>query len=418
MQGSSNLILVELLVLAVCALIAAIWSIRQARRGSRKVEDRFVELYSESLRGICASLDRQDKAFATLRANAARAGAAVDNSLPANSLLQIEQRLSKCRAQYNEALRFTNASHISWDAFAQAKAGTEENWTLLAETTAALNAQVTRRFREMEAEEAERRNRLASAQTRVQELEDRIQSIEEQYADISEEAGEHVLREMEGDWGARLEEAKRVDESLERGMEAMNAELGNLEQVNQRLISLSEKLRIRQETMARRISELEAQANLTPVLKEELKKMSAENEELHGEIQHLLEAKADIEKQMETLRAKVLELQSQPTRSESMEKQIAHDRQILQLLREQNQRLIFELEEAREEAEESRKQVVGAGKVELLERYRRLESEREMLVTQVEHSQKAFREKAKELDVALEELRRLRAASAALAGRE
>ncbi|MCX7015148.1 MAG: hypothetical protein NTW86_21780 [Candidatus Sumerlaeota bacterium] len=414
MQGNGNLILAELLALAVCALLAAIWAIRLTRRASRTVEDRFVELYSELLQGICASLNRQDKAFAALRETAARAGAVAD-SLLAESLHQIEQRLAQCRTQYNEALRFSDASHISWDAFAQAKSGPEENWSLLAETTMALNVQVEQRLRHLEVEDAERRQRLVDAQARAQELENRIQSIEQEYADISEEAGGQALREMEGDWGARMEEAKRVDESLQRGVKAMNVELGNLELVNQRLISLSEKLRIRQETMARRIAELEAQANLTPMLKAELRKMSVENEELHGEIQRLLDAKADIEKQMETLRVKVQDLQSQPTRSEATEKQIAHDRQVLQLLREQNQRLIFELEEAREETEEARNRAPGAGKVELLERFRRIEAERDLLATKVEQSQKAFREKAKELDAATEELRRLRAAASAMA---
>jgi len=271
------------------------------------------------------------------------------------------------------------------------------------------NIESLQRLLREERESQERRQAaLAAAQSRVDELEAQIEAMTGQAAvsampepmlaaKAKAADAEAAARALEEAWAKALQTAQQRDEAFVKRFSFMGQEMDNLEVVNQRLSSLAQKLRERQEAMARRIAELEALAGETPQLRSELKALAHENEGLKSEIERLEKENEAIEKRVARLKEEIKELRAQPASAELMQAQAQHDRQIVKLLRDQNQRLIFELEEAREEIDASQRRAKKRGEAEelitLKDRCNSLELENNQILAQYEAAQKSLSEK-------------------------
>lgn len=398
--------IVEGSALALLVTALAVVQLLRTRRAKKSLEDRLVDLYSMSVQAMSDMLSHQEQILDRLRRSPYLPGAGQDLAL-AERLGQIERDLAHGRDQFANAVLCGEALQIDWPALMRAKADCESIWKALVEALGPA--------------EEKRRVRFAAALERIRELEAQVDSLacqtpEKGLARPAADSPEarQALERIEGQWEDRLAQAQQQDESVRQSVQAVAAEFQNLEMVNQRLLALSAKLRDCQQAMARRIAELEAQAEMTPRLKSELQSFRGENERLLEELQRLAQANKTIEEQMAALRQTVgaLEAQQAP-RSEALKSQIAEDRQVLLLLREQNQRLIFELEEAREEAELARRQAAGQSQDDLWEQSKPLEYENEQLVAQHVRAQRSLKESQMEVQELREEIRRLRASSLA-----
>jgi chromosome segregation ATPase len=213
---------------------------------------------------------------------------------------------------------------------------------------------------------------------------------------------------MEDKLSASLSAAQARDQDLQRHCDVFTAELENLETVNSRLSAMALKLRERQQAMTARIQELEKLASITPQLRQEIQGLIKQNEELVAELQGVEEANKNAEGQMSALRRLVEQLQKQPSHYESEVNRVNRDREVLQLLRSQNQRLVLELDEAKYEMEQLRqaaREAAGGQFKAFEERCRILRKENNELIAQFEVAQRSLAEKEQRIQLLEKEIK-------------
>jgi uncharacterized phage infection (PIP) family protein YhgE len=421
MPSSLAVLSLEGMILAMLGLGVSLWLWRNVRREKRVLEDHLVRRYSHALRSTEEMLDKQEGALSRIRGNFQKLGA---NTVPGSEekLSQIDRELSHNRGQLASVEHDADIPRINWSAIDQAQAECENHWALMAEGFVDLATKPLEQINELVALEEKRQSGLSSTHSRVQQLEKRIEILfsslarpqAPQKAVEVEAAVTQAVDDLRQKWDKFTAEVEEQDNTFVKGLSMINMQMEGLEVVNQCLDALSSKLAQRHQGLLSRIAELESMAEMTPRLQEELAKLKEENTGLQSELQEFERSRNDIEKQLEALRATIAELESLPSCSKTIEANIAQDRQVIQLLREQNQRLILELEESREEAgDHDAKPVVGnAAEIDELERQNiHLSSENHHLASKAVNLRRAIQEKDGVLRALNEEIQRLKGGS-------
>ena len=403
-MGGWLIIWAEVAVVAAGAAVGFSWLWQKTRRAKKTIEDRFVGFYAESLEGVAKTLANQEQAVERLRMSARELGLDKDHSF-SDRILQVQTSVSVSRGEHGAVAHAGDAGKANLDLFCKVKSDCDANWPRIFQIFLEMFSRPVKLLRELSEMEQQRQSKLSSATRRIEELEKQVDGVTRQ-----ELATDDPVSQMESRWQTVFEDCKRQDDSHQKTIHTLGRDLDNLEGINKRLSSVMQKLRDRQKTLAERLQELQGLAEMTPKLQQELAQLTMENQALQSEIREMEESRNTLQQEIDKLRTIIEEMKAQPPRLQVAEAQASEDRQILHLLREQNQRLVLELEEARDINDELQNQLKSSGKKpdeDLLDQVKQMQAENTQLLEEFEQLQVSLEAKNKEIHRLNNKLREL-----------